>query len=170
MVHKENDVYGDGVNIAARIEPLAGAGGICITEDVWRQVKNKLSEPLVRLGKGELKNIGMPIDVYRVVLPGQEASSALANRALFFWKKKSSRRAATALLLLLALAGAAWSLLAPRLALYGNLELLTVAVADFENRYRLDWYENEFPLPPYGPDELFQGPSAGHSKSRTPTR
>ena len=93
VVYRERDVYGDGVNIASRIEPLAEAGGICISEDVARQVQNKLPHPLVRLGVGDLKNIELPVAIYRVVLPWQKARSGLAERARFFLAKKSVRRA-----------------------------------------------------------------------------
>ena len=71
---RDGDVFGDGVNIAARIEPLADAGGVCITGPVFDQVRNKIDEPLVRLPKPDLKNIQIPIDVYRVVLPWSEGA------------------------------------------------------------------------------------------------
>ena len=45
VVHREGDVYGDGVNIASRIEQLAGAGGICVSMDVERQIRNALEAP-----------------------------------------------------------------------------------------------------------------------------
>lgn len=66
---RDDDVFGDGVNIAARIEPLAEPGGVCITGPVFDQVRNKIDHPLERLDNPELKNILLPIDVYRIVLP-----------------------------------------------------------------------------------------------------
>ncbi|MBI2928063.1 MAG: hypothetical protein HYY24_20505 [Verrucomicrobia bacterium] len=69
VVLREADIFGDGVNIAARIEPLAEAGGICLSRPVVDQVANKIDSPLVKLGTPELKNISVPMDVYRVVLP-----------------------------------------------------------------------------------------------------
>ena len=72
VVVRDERVQGDGVNIAARIEPLAPAGGICLSEDVVRQIQNKIETPLRKLGKGELKNIRLPVEIYRVVLPWEQ--------------------------------------------------------------------------------------------------
>ena len=69
VVVRGENVLGDGVNIAARVEPLAKPGGICISEDVARQVQNKIELPLQKLGKKRLKNIRLPMDVYAVELP-----------------------------------------------------------------------------------------------------
>ncbi len=74
VVLREADIFGDGVNIAARIEPLAEAGGICLSRPVVDQIANKIGAPLVKLGTPELKNIQMPMEVYRVVLPWQQSS------------------------------------------------------------------------------------------------
>ncbi len=81
--HRENDLYGDGVNIASQIEPLAAAGGICISEDVARQIENKIEEPILRLGKSELKNIDLPMAIHRIVLPWESNPPALSQRLLF---------------------------------------------------------------------------------------
>jgi adenylate cyclase len=77
---RDGDLFGDGVNIAARVEPLAEPGGICITGPIFDQIRNKIDEPLVRLGRPELKNIHVPIDVYRVVLPWTQGVTQSAGR------------------------------------------------------------------------------------------
>lgn len=69
VVYMENHVHGDGVNIAARMEPLAKPGGICISEDVARQVRNKIPYEVIKIGAERLKNIAMPMDIYCVALP-----------------------------------------------------------------------------------------------------
>jgi TolB-like protein/class 3 adenylate cyclase/Tfp pilus assembly protein PilF len=69
VVHKEGHVLGDGVNIAARLQPLAESGGICVSVDVARQVQHKLEANVVTLGPKALKNVAMPMEVCRIVLP-----------------------------------------------------------------------------------------------------
>ena len=69
VVHREGDIYGDAVNVASRIEPLSRPGGICLTRQVYDQVRNKLELPLLSLGPRELKNVAEPVEVFRVVLP-----------------------------------------------------------------------------------------------------
>ena len=69
VMHRDGDVYGDGVNIASRIQPLAASGGICISQDVERQVRNAFTPRLEKLRPTELKNIQLPMELFRVVLP-----------------------------------------------------------------------------------------------------
>jgi TolB-like protein/class 3 adenylate cyclase/Tfp pilus assembly protein PilF len=75
VVRSAGDVHGDGVNIAARLEPLAEPGGICVSEDVARQIRNKLPHPLASLGPAELKHIDLPVVAHRVVLPWETRGS-----------------------------------------------------------------------------------------------
>ncbi len=63
------DILGDAVNIAARIEPIAEAGGICLSGPAYDQVSNKVPYTLEDLGPTNLKGVARPIHVYRVVLP-----------------------------------------------------------------------------------------------------
>src|SRR6266516_2108530 len=72
VVHRAGDVYGDGVNIASRIEPLAGAGGICVSMDVERQIRNALEARFEKLAPTELKNIFVAMDLFRIVLPWEQ--------------------------------------------------------------------------------------------------
>jgi TolB-like protein/class 3 adenylate cyclase len=61
-----DDILGDGVNIAARLEGIAEPGGICISEDAFRQVRGKVEAEFADLGEQSLKNIARPLRVYRV--------------------------------------------------------------------------------------------------------
>jgi adenylate cyclase len=74
VIHRDGDVYGDGVNIASRIEQLAGAGGICVSMDVERQIRNALEARFEKFGSADLKNIKLPMELFRIVLPWQDGA------------------------------------------------------------------------------------------------
>jgi|HubBroStandDraft_1064217.scaffolds.fasta_scaffold08702_4 adenylate cyclase len=73
VVQSGSDVLGDAVNIASRIEALAEPGGICVTQQVFDQVQNKLPVPMVQLPPVALKGIRNPLTLYRVVATGPVA-------------------------------------------------------------------------------------------------
>ena len=68
VIEEDGVIYGDGVNIAARLESLADPGGICISRSVHDQVKNKLELGYDYLGEKKVKNIAEPVSVYRVIM------------------------------------------------------------------------------------------------------
>jgi adenylate cyclase len=78
VIHSQNDVYGDAVNIASRIEPLANPGGVCISEQVYDHVRNKSEFQLLSMGKKELKNVGESVEIFRVVFPWERQESTAA--------------------------------------------------------------------------------------------
>src|SRR6266849_714225 len=81
VVHRSGDVYGDGVNIASRIEALAGAGGICVSMDVERQIRNALEARFEKLAPTELKNISVAMDLFRIVLPWEQRAKTESKNA-----------------------------------------------------------------------------------------
>jgi len=68
VVEDGSDIVGDAVNVASRLEPLADAGGICVSGAVFEQVRNKVPLPLERVGPRHLKNVEHPVEIYRVVV------------------------------------------------------------------------------------------------------
>ncbi|MBI4083566.1 MAG: response regulator [Candidatus Lambdaproteobacteria bacterium] len=66
---KGGDLFGDGVNVAARLQALAQPGGVCISESVHRQLKSRLPYTYENMGEKDLKNIAEPVKVYQVVFP-----------------------------------------------------------------------------------------------------
>src|SRR5215813_7836051 len=66
VIVEKGDVFGDGVNIAARLEQIAPPGGICLSEAAYRQVRGKLEIPIADTGEQQLKNIANPMRVYRI--------------------------------------------------------------------------------------------------------
>ena len=65
IIVEDGDIHGDGVNIAARLEGIAEPGGICISEDAFRQVRGKVDAEFDDIGEQSLKNIARPLRVYR---------------------------------------------------------------------------------------------------------
>jgi adenylate cyclase len=85
IIIEDDDIFGDGVNIAARLESVAQPGGICISEDAYRQVRGKLDINFEDTGERELKNIARPVRVYQL----QQSGRALEGPALALPNKPS---------------------------------------------------------------------------------
>jgi adenylate cyclase len=80
IIVEGDDIYGDGVNVAARLEQLAEPGGICIARNVFNQVKNKVEITFQDMGEQELKNIPDPVMAYRIVMSEKDVGRLLSMR------------------------------------------------------------------------------------------
>jgi adenylate cyclase len=79
IIFDDGDIYGDGVNVAARLEQLAEVGGICVTAAVHDQVDGRLDVAFDDLGEKLLKNISRPVRVYRIVTGAPEGKPAAGD-------------------------------------------------------------------------------------------
>ncbi len=107
IIVEDDDIFGDGVNIAARLEELAEPGGICVSEKVYEEVKNKLDLDFKDLGRQQVKNIPEPLGIFQVLTEAKGARPyAAAPKSA---KRRYSRWpvAAAVAVTLLASAGAA---------------------------------------------------------------
>jgi TolB-like protein/class 3 adenylate cyclase/tetratricopeptide (TPR) repeat protein len=108
LIVDENDIYGDGVNVAARLQTLADAGGICVSRTVYNHVKNKVGLAFEPMGEHRVKNIAEPIAVYRVLPGSGGAASFRALVAPGLGRRRLAAIAATVVLVLAAGAAGAW--------------------------------------------------------------
>jgi class 3 adenylate cyclase/TolB-like protein/Tfp pilus assembly protein PilF len=108
VIVEKGDVFGDGVNIAARLEQIAPPGGICLSEDAYRQVRSKLDVPFVDAGEQQLKNISSPVRVY-LIEPAWLAAAGLPSPRIGQgrWRAAAIMAAAAGVGAFI-LAGAAW--------------------------------------------------------------
>ncbi len=82
IIFDDNDIFGDGVNIAARLEGIAEPGGIYISDDAYRQVRGKVEIACDDMGPQPLKNIAEPMRAWRVRLTGQTPSAVQSGWAV----------------------------------------------------------------------------------------
>ena len=143
----DGDLMGDGVNIAARLEGVANPGGICISDDAYRQVKSRLDLKVSDLGPVPLKNIAEPMRAYSLEVgqPSEAKSPPPADQA----KQRASKRrwvsaplAAVAALVLLVAAGGSY-MLGDRLmkpAQAAHLSLVVLPFANLSNDQSQDYF------------------------------
>jgi adenylate cyclase len=82
VVESQEDISGDAVNVASRIEPLAEDGGICLSRQVYDQVQNKLDIALTSIGTKQLKNVSAPLEVFKMAMPwiGEQGVTVTQSR------------------------------------------------------------------------------------------
>jgi adenylate cyclase len=109
VIEEDARIYGDGVNIAARVEAMAEAGGICITGRAYDQVANKLGLEYESLGEHQVKNISTPIRVYRVLsYPGAAAHRVIQAKNVVRHKWRIIATAVSVIMFLAITALAVW--------------------------------------------------------------
>ena len=81
VLHKEERIYGDGVNVAARIESLADPGGVCISRGVFDQVKKKVRQGFEYMGEHTVKNISEPVRIYRILFQSEFEGTVIEESA-----------------------------------------------------------------------------------------
>ncbi|RWB27293.1 adenylate/guanylate cyclase domain-containing protein [Mesorhizobium sp.] len=103
VIVEGEDRYGEGVNVAARLQQLAGPGGICVSGKVAREVEKKLAFGFEPMGEQKVKNIAEPVQAFRVIIEGQARRlPVIPSQPRWVWA------VAAVLALLLVLAGASW--------------------------------------------------------------
>jgi adenylate cyclase len=104
VIEEDGRIYGDGVNIAARLEGLAEAGGICISRTAFDQVKGKLEVGYQYLGEHNVKNIAEPVRAYKILTEPEAAGKVIGE------KRKTKRWMATAAAIVILIGLAGWYL------------------------------------------------------------
>jgi TolB-like protein/Tfp pilus assembly protein PilF len=131
----DGDLMGDGVNIAARLQGVAKPGGICISDDAYRQVKSRLDLRVSDLGPVPLKNIAEPMRAYSLEVGAPPKAKPSADQARFAPKRRSSfaslAAAVVGLVFLVAVGG--WYMLGGRLAKPPEAAHLSMVVLPFAN-------------------------------------
>jgi len=104
VIEEADRIYGDGVNIAARIEGLADAGGICISDSAYQQIKSKLALGYEDLGEHSVKNITEPVRVYKIPLESRGGTEADKVKTVTDRKWRNIALCAIAILIVVGLA------------------------------------------------------------------
>ncbi|MBT4486831.1 MAG: adenylate/guanylate cyclase domain-containing protein [Rhodospirillaceae bacterium] len=130
-----DDIYGDDVNIAARLQERAAPGGICISERVHSDIRGKIDVAIDDLGDQELKNIPEPVRVYRVLMGPDDGTAMRLGQARRFPRRGMALATVSLLVILVAAAGAWFWQSTPQIVQIGLLDQPkpSIAVLPFAN-------------------------------------
>ena len=140
VIHEEERIYGDGVNVAARVESLAEAGGICVSGTVFEHIENKLPLGYEYLGEQSVKNITKPVRVYKVLMDPEAAGKVIGETRPE--AKQGLRMALAVVIVLLLVVGGAliWRVASPPVEVTSEEKLAfplpekpSLAVLPFDN-------------------------------------
>jgi adenylate cyclase len=113
VVEEQGRIYGDGVNIAARLESVAEAGGVCISGTAYDQVENKLSVGYEYLGEHAVKNIAKPVRMYRVLMEPEAVGKVIGEKKVRPGQWKSIAIGLVVILIIVVAAVVLWKLYTP---------------------------------------------------------
>jgi len=103
VIHEEERIYGDGVNVAARVESLAEAGGVCVSGTVFDQIESKLPLGYEYLGEQSVKNISKPVRVYKALMDPESVGKVIGEKRVE--PKRGQRVALSVVIALLLVVG-----------------------------------------------------------------
>jgi adenylate cyclase len=103
VIDEEDRIYGDGVNVAARLEALADPGGVCVSKTAFDQIETKLPLGYEYLGQQSVKNIPKPVGAYRVLMKPAAVGKVIGEKR--FLGRVSRRAAMAAIIILVMVAG-----------------------------------------------------------------
>ncbi len=134
VIHDETRIYGDGINIAARLEALAQPGGVLLSNTVYDQVRGKLPFTFEDVGERQLKNIEQPVRMYQLHIPGASsvAAATLVKRPALTHRRRWIVWSLAAFLVLFG-AGGAWWMGSPFFASSTEAPRLSIVVLPFSN-------------------------------------
>jgi len=141
VIHEEERIYGDGVNVAARVESLSDAGGICVSGTAFDQVENKLPLGYEYLGEQSVKNISKPVRVYKVLMEPGAVGKVIGEERVE--PKRAQRVALAVVIVALLVAGSVliWRAASPPVEVASVAKMAfalpdkpSIAVLPFDNR------------------------------------
>jgi adenylate cyclase len=108
VIHDETRIYGDGINIAARLEALAPSGGVLVSNTVYDQVRGKLPLSFEDVGERQVKNIEQPVRMYQLHIPGASSKATSLKHPALTDRKRWIVWGLAAFLVLIGAGGAWW--------------------------------------------------------------